>query len=260
VEFSRITYTVNKRIGIISLNWPEQQNALDDQMVSELTQAFVQTQRDAAVKAVLLRAEGDSFCSGMEHSYLERISKYDFNQNLQDSTELMKLFQQIYTLRKPVIALVQGEALAGGCGLATICDFIIAARETAKFGYTETRIGFIPAIVLIFLVRRIGEGRARELVLQGDIISAEESLKLGLISKVVPAIDLEKTGMQLANELITNNSGSSMGLIKELLARVYGMETGDALDYASHLNALTRMTDDCKKGIDAVLHAKSIKW
>ena len=260
MEFYRIKYTIEKRIGIISLNWPEKQNALDDQMVSELTQAFVQTQRDSVVKAVILRAEGDSFCSGLEHSYLERISKYDFNQNLQDSTDLMKLFQQIYTLRKPVIALVQGEAIAGGCGLATICDFVIAARETAKFGYTEAKMGLIPAIVMIYLVRRIGEGHARELVLQGNLIDAEESFKLGLISKVVPSIDLEKIGMQLANELITNNSSTSMGLIKELLARVYGMETGDALDYASHLNALTRMTEDCKKGIDAFLNSKPLKW
>ena len=260
MEFYRITYTIEKRIGTISLNWPEKQNALDDQMVSELTQAFVQTQRDATIKAVILRAEGDSFCFGMEHSYLERISKYDFNQNLQDSTDLMKLFQQIYTLRKPVIALVQGEAIAGGCGLASICDFVIAARETAKFGYTEVKMGFIPAIVMIYLVRRIGEGRARELVLQGNLIDAEESFKLGLVSKVVPSIDLEKTGMQLANELITNNSSTSMGLIKELLARVYGMETSDALDYASHLNALTRMTEDCKRGIDALLNSKPLKW
>jgi methylglutaconyl-CoA hydratase len=260
MEFSRITYTLSKRIGIISLNWPEKQNALDDQMVSELTQAYVQTQRDANVKSVILRGEGDAFCSGIEHSYLQRISSYDFNQNLQDSTDLMKLFQQIYTLRKPVIALVQGEAIAGGCGLATICDFIIAARETAKFGFTETKIGFIPAIVLIFLVRRIGEGRARELVLRGNILDAEESLKLGLISKVVPSIELEESGYQLANELIMNNSGTSMGLVKELLARVYGMETSDALDYASHLNALTRMTDDCKRGIDAFLNSKPLKW
>jgi len=260
MEFSRITYTLSKRIGIISLNWPEKQNALDDQMVSELTQAFVQTQRDANVKSVILRGEGDAFCSGIEHSYLQRISSYDFNQNLQDSTDLMKLFQQIYTLRKPVIALVQGEAIAGGCGLATICDFIIAARETAKFGFTETKIGFIPAIVLIFLVRRIGEGRARELVLRGNFLDAEESLKLGLISKVVPSIELEESGYQLANELIMNNSGTSMGLVKELLARVYGMETSDALDYASHLNALTRMTDDCKRGIDAFLNSKPLKW
>jgi methylglutaconyl-CoA hydratase len=260
MEFYRITYTLSKRIGVISLHWPEKQNALDDQMVAELTQAFVQTQRDANVKAVILRAEGDVFCSGIEQSYLQRISSYDFNQNLQDSTDLMKLYQQIYTLRKPVIALVQGEAIAGGCGLASICDFIIAARETAKFGFTETKIGFIPAIVLIFLVRRIGEGRARELVLRGNILDAEESMKLGLISKVVPSVELEDSGYQLANELIVNNSGTSMGLMKELLARVYGMETSDALDYASHLNALTRMTDDCKRGIEAFLNSKPIKW
>lgn len=260
MEFYHITYTIEKRIGIISLDWPEKQNALDDQMVSELTQAFVQSQRDATIKAVILRAEGDSFCSGIEHSYLQRISKYDFNQSLQDSTDLMRLFQQIYTLRKPVIALVQGEAIADGCGLATICDFVIAARETAQFGFTETKMGFIPAIAMIYLVRRIGEGRARELVLRGNLINAEESFKLGLISKVVPSIDLQKAGMQLANELITNNSNTSMGLIKELLARVYGMETSDALDYASHLNALARMTDDCKRGIDDFLNSKPLNW
>jgi methylglutaconyl-CoA hydratase len=229
-------------------------------MVSELIQAFVQTQRDTQVHAVILRAEGDSFCSGIDPSHLQRISKYDFNQNLQDSTNLMKLFQQIYTLRKPVIALVQGTALAEGCGLATVCDFVIAARENAKFGYTEAQIGFIPAIVLIFLVRRIGEGRARELALQGNIINAEKAFELGLISQAVPAIELEKIGAQVANELITNNSGTSMGLIKELLARVHGMATSDALEYASHLNALTRMTDDCKRGIDAFLNSKPFNW
>ena len=260
MNFYRITYSVKQQVAFISLNWPEKNNALDDQMVSELTEAFVQTQRDINVKAVILRAEGDYFCSGADISYLQRISKYDFNQNLQDSTDLMKLFQLIYTLRKPIIALVQGAALAGGCGLATVCDFVIAAHETAKFGYTETRIGFIPAIVLIFLVRRIGEGRARELVLKGNIINADEALKLGLISNVVPSMELESIGVQLANELITNNSGTSMGLIKELLARVHGMATSDALDYASHLNALTRMTDDCKRGIEASVSTKPIKW
>lgn len=260
MEFYRITYSIQKRVAQITLNWPEKNNALDDQMVSELTQAFVQTQRDAQVHAVILRAEGDSFCSGVDPSHLQRISKFDFNQNLQDSTDLMKLFQQIYTLRKPVIALVHGAALAEGCGLATVCDFILAARETAKFGYTEAQIGFIPAIVLIFLVRRIGEGRARELALQSKVINAEEAFELGLISKAVPAIELEKIGAQFANDLITTNSGTSMGLIKELLARVHGMATSEALEYASHLNALTRMTDDCKKGIEAFLNTKPIKW
>jgi len=260
VELYRITYSVQKRIGRITLNWPEKNNTLDDQMVSELIQAFVQTQRDTQVHAVILSAEGESFCSGIDPLYLQRISKYDFNQNLQDSTNLMKLFQLIYTLRKPVIALVQGAALAGGCGLASVCDFVLAARETAQFGYTEAQIGFIPAIVLIFLVRRIGEGRARELTLQGKIISAEKAFDLGLISQVVSAIELEQIGTQLAHDLITSNSGTSMGLIKELLARMHGMSTSDALEYASHLNALTRMTDDCKKGMEALLNSKPLSW
>jgi len=260
LEFYRITYSIKQNLGIISLNCPEKQNALDDQIVSELAQAFTQAQRDSNIKAVILRAEGDSFCLGFDLPYIQRISKYDFNQNLQDSTDFMKLLQQIYTLRKPVIALIQGPALAVGCGLATVCDFIIAARETAKFGYTEVQVGFIPAIILIFLVRRIGEGKARELILNGDIFSADEACKLGLINKTVPAIELDKAGICFANELITKNSSTSMGLIKELFARVHGMSTSDALDYATHLNALIRMTDDCKKGIEALLNEKTIKW
>jgi methylglutaconyl-CoA hydratase len=171
----------------------------------------------------------------------------------------MKLYQQIYTLRKPVIALVQGAALSSGCGLACVCDFIIAAHETAKFGYTELKLGFIPAIVMIYLVRRIGEGRAREFVLRGDLLNADEALTMGLISRIVPIVELEEAGMQLANKLITNNTGTSVGLVKELLARVHGMATDDALEYASNLNALARMTDDCKRGIVAYLKTDSNK-
>jgi methylglutaconyl-CoA hydratase len=242
------------------MDCPDKNNSLDDTMVSELTEAFIQAQRDSNAKAIILKAEGDYFCTATETTHLQRILKYDFNQNLQDSADLMKLFQLIYSLRKPIIALVQGKALADGCGLATVCDFIIAARETAQFGYTEVREGFIPAIALIFLVRRIGEGRARELVLQGDMLGAEKAREFGLVNVVVPSFELEDTGLKLANNLILNNSATSMGLVKELLARVHGMATNDALDYASHLNALTRMTEDCKKGMEALINTKPIKW
>jgi len=260
MDYSRIKYSVANRIGTITLSRPEKHNALDDVMVSELTSAFTGATRDAGVKVVLLTAEGESFCSGADLEYLQRISKYDFNQNLEDSTTLMKLFLQIHTCRKPVIALVGGPALAGGCGLATVCDFVLASRETARFGYTEVRIGFIPAIVLVFLMRRIGEGRARELVLGGQVIGAEDAFNLGLVSRVVPAMELERSGMELARDLVSKNSGSSMGLIKELMARVPGMSTNEALDYAANLNALTRMTDDCKKGIDAFLKKEKHTW
>ncbi len=260
MEFTRLKYTAAKRIARITLSRPEKHNALDDVMVNELQSAFTAAQKDQSVKVVLLNAEGDSFCSGADLNYLQRIAQYDFNQNQEDSTNLMKLFLQIYTLRKPVIALVQGSALAGGCGLATVCDYVLAAKETARFGYTEVRIGFIPAIVMVFLVRRVGEAAARALTLRGNILDALEAARIGLVNEAVPTIELEERGSTLAAELIRQNSVSSMGLVKELLARIHGMPTKDALEYAANLNALTRMTDDCKRGIDAFLKKEKIEW
>ncbi|HTP12694.1 MAG TPA: enoyl-CoA hydratase-related protein [Bacteroidota bacterium] len=260
MDFTRIKYTLADRICTISLSRPEKHNALDDVMISELTSAFQSAQKSNEIKVILLKAEGESFSAGADLGYLQKISKYDFDQNQRDSANLMKLFQLVYNQRKPVIALVQGNALAGGCGLATVCDIVLAARETARFGYTESRIGFIPAIVMIFLVRRVGEGRARELTIRGNTISAEEALRIGLINIVVPAVQLEEAGEKLARELVTHCSSSSMGLIKELLARINGMTMNDALEYAANLNALTRMTDDCKAGIEAFLRKEEIKW
>jgi methylglutaconyl-CoA hydratase len=260
MEFFKITYAVSKKVATITLNCPELHNALDTQTIAELSYAFTQVQKDQAIKVVILRAEGESFCAGVDASYLKQIAKYDFNQNLQDSSDLMRLLLQIYTLRKPVIASVQGPALAVGCGLAVVCDFVIAAKETVTVGFPEVTLGFIPALILIFLSRRIGEGRARDLVLSGSIISAEEASQIGLVSQVVPLVDLERTTKQLAELLKTKNSSSSMGLIKELFSRAHGMSTNDALDYASNLNALARMTDDCKKGIEAFLNNETIKW
>jgi methylglutaconyl-CoA hydratase len=260
MEFTQIKYEVDHRIATVTLARPEKHNALNDRLIAELAAAFSQVQKDPDVKVVILQGEGESFCSGADLGYLQQVSQYDFQQNQQDSNNLMKLFLQIYTLRKPVIALVQGAALAGGCGLATVCDIVLASRETSTFGYTEVRIGFIPAIVMVFLVRRVGEGRARELTLQGKRINAEEAYEIGLVNKVVAETELSTAGRRLAEDLIEKCSGSSMGLIKELLARIHGMSTTDALDYAANLNALTRMTDDCKRGIDAFLKKEQIQW
>jgi methylglutaconyl-CoA hydratase len=260
MDFTRIKYQTDRRVSTITLSRPDKHNALDDLMVSELTTAFQTAQRDPEVKVVLLKAEGESFCSGADLAYLQRISKYDFNQNQEDSNNLMRLFLQIYTQRKPVIAIVQGNALAGGCGLATVCDIVVASKETARFGYTEVKIGFIPAIVLFFLVRRVGEGRARELTLRGNTISAEEASRIGLVNCVVPETEIDEYGLTLANDIAKNCSSSSLGLIKELLSRIHGMSVTDALSYAANLNALTRMTEDYKKGIEAFLKKEPAKW
>lgn len=260
MEYTRLKYAVEQRICTLTLSRPEKHNALDDLMITELSDAFLKAQKDHQVKVIVLKGEGESFCSGADLEYLQKISQFDFHQNQEDSVRLMKLFLQIYTHRKPVIALVHGNALAGGCGLATVCDLVVASRETARFGYTEVRIGFIPAIVMVFLIRRVGEAKARELTLRGSVLSADEAMRIGLANSVVPETELEKFGYGLAAELARNSSGSSMGLIKELLARIHGMSTNDALDYAANLNALTRMTDDCKKGIEAFLKKEPLTW
>ncbi len=260
MDFTRIKYHTAQRICTITLSRPEKHNAIDDMMVTELMAAFQAAERDAEVRVIVLKGEGESFSSGADLEYLQRVAKYDFNRNQDDSNNLMRLFLQIYTQRKPVIAIVQGNALAGGCGLATVSDIVVASKETARFGYTEVKIGFIPAIVLFFLVCRVGEGRAREMTLRGNIISAEEAYRIGLVNFVVPETEIEQFGFNLAAEIVKNCSPSSLGLIKELLSRMHGMSAADGLSYASNLNALTRMTDDCKKGIDAFLKKEPVKW
>ena len=257
---NRVTYQVAHRRASIVLHRPEKRNALDDAMVRELTGAFVASGKDPAVKAILLSAEGPAFCAGADLEYLSRVAAFDHEENRADSQALATLFKTIHELRKPVIAVVEGPALAGGCGLASVCDIVLASRETATFGYTEVRIGFIPAIVMIFLIKRVGEGKARELVLRGNIIDAVEAERIGLVSAVVPAAQIRAAADELVETLVTTNSPTAMGLCKEMLSKLHGMNLPEALDFAANMNAAARMTPECKQGVAAFLEKKQITW
>ena len=260
MDFTRITYAGSERRGTISLNRPEKRNAFDDVMVNELTAAFTMAGRDPSVKVILLQAHGPAFCAGADLEYLARVSQYDLEQNREDSLRLTQLFRLMYELRKPIIAVVDGPALGGGAGLTSVCDFVIASKENARFGYPEVRIGFIPAIVLPFLLKRVGEGRARELVLRGAPVDAADALRIGLANMVVPAARLAATADALVRELIENNSANAMGLCKEMLSKFQGMNLPDALDFAANLNAAARMTVECKTGVGAFLRKEKTEW
>lgn len=260
MEFSRLLYTSGQRTATITLNRPDKRNAMDDLMVKELTTAFSMAARDPDAKVVLLNANGNAFCAGADLEYLKRIASFDQEENLKDSSRLAQLYKIVYELRKPVVAAVDGPAIAGGCGLASVCDFIVAGKERAQFGYTEVRIGFIPAIVSVFLIKRVGEGRARELIMRGGVLTADEALAIGLATIVVPSSDLDATVRSLITELLTQNSSVAMSLCKDLLSKVGGMSIADALDFASNMNAAARMTADCKRGIAAFLKKESIDW
>ncbi|WP_224996001.1 enoyl-CoA hydratase/isomerase family protein [Cesiribacter sp. SM1] len=254
-----IRYHIQNRIAYITLNRPEKRNALNAETVSELKQAFKEATADSAVKVIVLGGEGKAFCAGADLAYLQQLQNNTFEENLADSQHLMQLFHQIYTLNKPVIAAINGHALAGGCGLATVCDFSFSVPE-AKFGYTEVKIGFIPAIVKVFLLRKIGEGRAKELLLGGQLITADKAAQWGLINEVVDTGMLQQRVETFATMLCTQNSGQSMALTKQMIARVQELPLEEALQYAAEQNAAARATEDCRRGISSFLNKEELEW
>jgi methylglutaconyl-CoA hydratase len=256
---SYIEYSVANRIGFITLNRPAKRNALSSELVSDLKDVFIKAEADNDVKVIILKANGESFCAGADLGYLQKLQTFSYEDNLQDSNNLKDLFLKIYTLRKIVIAQVQGHALAGGCGLSSVCDFTFAVPE-AKFGYTEVKIGFIPAIVMVFLLRKVGEMRAKQLLLSGNLISASEALELGLINKVVPALALSDEVLQFATHLVQTNSANAMMMTKQMIAEVQNLSLPEALEYASKMNANARETEDCKRGIASFLNKEKISW
>jgi methylglutaconyl-CoA hydratase len=171
----------------------------------------------------------------------------------------MQLFHQVYTLKKLVIAQVHGHAIAGGCGLAAVCDLVFSV-PAAKYGYTEVKIGFIPAIVSVFLLRKIGESATRQLLLTGDLISAERARQLGLLNYVVTPEELPAAVFDFATRLCRENSAQSMELIKEMISRLPDMKLNDSLHYAADMNAVARGTTDCQRGLAAFLQKEKFNW
>jgi methylglutaconyl-CoA hydratase len=256
---SLVDYSINNRIGVITLNRPEKRNALSKELVDALMVALSTAEHDSDAKVIILKANGDAFCAGADLAYLQQLQQFSHEENLKDSHQLKELFLKIYTLRKVVIAQVQGHALAGGCGLANVCDFVFAVPE-AKFGYTEVKIGFVPALVSVFLIRKVGEQKAKQLLLTGDLVQGQEAVALGLVNYLVNKNELESAVLTFAERMIKSNSAQSLELTKKLITDVQSMELEDALDHAAEVNAEARGTDDCKKGIDAFLNKKDLLW
>ncbi len=245
------------RIRTIQLNRPERRNALNPQMVEELRAALADAeQSDCAV--VILTGAGAAFCAGLDLDHLRTLNDSSPEEQREDSTRIAGLFRALYDFPKPTIAAVNGAAIAGGTGLATICDFTIAAPE-AKFGYTEVRIGFIPAIVASFLRLQLGEKQARDLLLTGRLIDAEEAHRLGLVSRVVPGPELMGEARTLAKALL-QNSPQAMQMVKKLLSANARQQLDAEIAAAIESNAAARSTADFKEGVSAFLEKRRPDW
>lgn len=250
---------IENRIGYITLNRPEKRNAISPQLIAELDRAFSEMELNSSVKIVILKAEGKAFCAGADLDYIQKMQGFSLEENRTDSHRLKALFSKIYEFPKVVIAQVQGHALAGGCGLVTVCDFAFAASD-ALFGYTEVKIGFIPALVSVFLSEQIGLAKTTELLLSGELISATNSAAAGLITEVVEPDFLEKRTLEFVQKLVDDNSAFSMAETKRLLRSLSEKSRHEALDRAAEANAKARSHADCVQGISAFLAKTKPRW
>lgn len=244
-------------VQTITLNRPDKRNALNSQLIEELTEALKAAAGDRC-GVLILTGAGTAFCAGLDLEHLRTMTAKTPEEHRKDSEEVARVLRTLYDFPKPTIAAVNGAAIAGGTGLATVCDFTLAVPE-AKFGYTEVRIGFIPAIVSSFLLRQVGEKRTRELLLSGRIIKAPEALELGLVTRIVPDQDLMPEAEKLAQSLL-RNSPESMSAIKRLLSGHARARLDAEIEEAIEWNAKQRATADFREGVRAFLEKRAPIW
>ena len=255
----RVDFVVKDKIAYLTLNRPEKRNAIDGLAMEELTTYFKEADSNKSLRAIVLGGRGPAFSSGADLDHILKLSQGSHSGNLEDSMALKNLLLSIYTSRKLVCAVVRGPALAGAFGLVLSCDIIFASGK-AKFGFTEVRIGFVPAIVMKTALRKMTESNVRRLVLTGKIINAAEALRIGFISEIIDDVKIETHVENFLKEFVSGTSKESIELTKEILSQVKDLTLEDALKYGAMMNAKARSTKDFKKGIEAFLNKKHLEW
>jgi len=257
MEYKTLQLTHVSGAATVTLNRPDKRNAISYELIEDLLAALDEVSKSSA-QVLIFTGVGKAFCSGMDLESLKALAGRSPEQNLTDSQTMAHLFRSLYDFSKPTIAAVNGAAIAGGCGLATLCDFTLAVPE-ARFGYTEVRIGFVPAIVSTFLLRQVGEKQARDLLLTGRIIGADEAHRIGLINEIVSAEKLMERARELAAQLM-ENSPASLASTKRLLSDYARAELDAQIRTAVRENAAIRGTDDFCEGISAFLEKRKPNW
>ena len=257
MPYSTIQLAYDGRVARITLNRPDKRNAISYELIEDLLAALAEVAESSALVLILTGA-GKAFCSGMDLENLKALIGRSAEQSLKDSQIMARLFRTLYDFPKPTVAAVNGAAIAGGTGLATLCDFTLAVPD-AKFGYTEVKIGFVPAIVSAFLLRQAGEKIARDLLLTGRLFDAEEGRRIGLVTEIVDAENLIARARELAGQLL-ENSPASLLYTKRLLSEAAREELDRQIDVSVRENAAIRATADFREGITSFLEKRKPKW
>jgi len=257
MQFETLLVDTSEHLSTITLNRPEKRNAITTQMIADLQSALDAIEK-TNTRVVIITGTGKAFCAGIDLELLQAIAQQTPAENQDDSRRIAKMFRKIWSYSRPLIAAVNGHALAGGCGIATLCDFTLSAPE-AKFGYTEVKIGFLPAIVSVFLSRQIGEKRCRDLLLTGRLVEAPEAKELGLVNEIVPSEKLMARAHELADDLLAA-SPSSITRAKHLLVSAAAAGVDHDLERAVLESARVRCTPDFKEGLAAFLEKRKPIW
>jgi len=257
MKFETLIFENSDGIGTITLNRPEKRNAISFHLLDELMAALDETENSNA-RILLLTGAGKAFCAGMDLDELKSLTGKTHQENVQDSTNMARIFRRLYEFPLPTIAAVNGAAIAGGTGLATMCDFTLSVPE-AKFGYTEVRIGFVPAIVSSILVWQVGHKIARDLLLSGRLFDAREAFRYGLVNEVVEADKLMDRARELATQLM-ENSPTSMSATKRLINGFISAQLDEQIAEAIEENARIRTTADFREGINSFLEKRKPRW
>jgi methylglutaconyl-CoA hydratase len=257
VKYATIQLGFDSGITTVTLNRPEKRNAISFQLVDELLAALGEVESSPS-QVVILTGAGKAFCAGLDLDELKSLVGKTHEENMKDSERMAAMFRRLYDFPKPTIAAVNGAAIAGGTGLATMCDFTLAVPE-AKFGYTEVRIGFVPAIVSSILVWQVGHKIARDLLLTGRLFDAAEARRYGLVNEIVSPDQLLPRARELAAQIM-ENSPSSVRATKKLINGFIASQLDQQIAAAVEDNARIRTTADFREGVASFLEKRKPRW
>jgi methylglutaconyl-CoA hydratase len=257
-EFQTVSLTLSKKVARVTFNRPEVHNAFNFAMIEELAEIFELLEKDESVRVIVLTGKGKSFCAGADINWMREIIDYSYEQNLQESLRLAEALHRLYTLPKPTVAMVNGTAIGGGNGFISACDIAVAAEE-AQFGLSEVKIGLVPAAISPYVIRKIGESKAREYFLTGKRIPARQAQEIGLVNEVVPRERLEGAVEDLVKLLLTSGP-EALANCKELIFRVPQLSLEEAKEFTARMIADLRISEEGQEGMAAFLEKRKPKW
>jgi len=275
INFNTILFEKKNKIAYITLNRPKIHNAFNDKMISELSEIFDHIKEQDGIRVVILTGKGKSFCAGADLKWMKKMKDFSYEENLEDSIALSKMFYKMYSIKKPTICLVNGAAIGysikkpticlvngaaigGGTGLVAVCDIAIAATH-AKFSFGEVKLGLVPACISPYVVKKCGEGRCREFFLTGERLSAEKACRAGLINFVVPLEDMNNFAESITKQLITSGP-EAIGMCKDLLSKVPEMDLKEAGEYTAEVISKMRISEEGQEGMNAFFDKRKPDW